>query len=55
MVPDPECTADSLGRELDLLLGDEQARSAMGAAARAMAYPDAATDVAALAEEHARG
>jgi undecaprenyldiphospho-muramoylpentapeptide beta-N-acetylglucosaminyltransferase len=55
MVPDPECTADSLGRELDLLLGDEQARAAMGAAARAMAYPDAATDVAALAEEHARG
>jgi UDP-N-acetylglucosamine--N-acetylmuramyl-(pentapeptide) pyrophosphoryl-undecaprenol N-acetylglucosamine transferase len=55
LVPDAQCDATRLAAELEPLLGDGAARAAMGAAARTMAYPGAAADVAALAEKHARG
>jgi UDP-N-acetylglucosamine--N-acetylmuramyl-(pentapeptide) pyrophosphoryl-undecaprenol N-acetylglucosamine transferase len=54
VVPDAELDACRLAQELDRLLRDDQARAAMAAAARRLARPDAAAEVAALAEEHAR-
>jgi UDP-N-acetylglucosamine--N-acetylmuramyl-(pentapeptide) pyrophosphoryl-undecaprenol N-acetylglucosamine transferase len=54
VVPDAELDACRLAEELDHLLRDDQARAAMAAAARRLARPDAAAEVAALAEEHAR-
>jgi undecaprenyldiphospho-muramoylpentapeptide beta-N-acetylglucosaminyltransferase len=55
MIPDGELDAARLAIELDRLLEDAPARRDMGVAARALARPDAADAVAALAEEHARG
>ena len=54
LVPDAECTAERLARELDALGADPVRRSAMGAAARRLARPDAAARVADLVEEAAR-
>ena len=55
LIPDDELDAARLAAELDRLIDDAPARHAMGAAARALARPEAAGAVAALAEEHARG
>ena len=55
MVPDSEFDAHRLAAELERLLFDEEALKGMAAAARAVAFPDAADSVAALAEKHARG
>lgn len=55
MVPDGEFDATRLGLELDRLMQDASGRRTMATAARALARPDAAEAVAALAEEHARG
>jgi UDP-N-acetylglucosamine--N-acetylmuramyl-(pentapeptide) pyrophosphoryl-undecaprenol N-acetylglucosamine transferase len=55
VVPDDELDGDRLAAEIDRLLGDPDALEAMGRAALTLARPDAAADVARLAEEHARG
>jgi undecaprenyldiphospho-muramoylpentapeptide beta-N-acetylglucosaminyltransferase len=55
MIPDGEFEATRLAVELDRLIEDGATRRRMGDAARALARPDAAAAVAALAEEHARG
>ncbi len=55
MIPDGELDAARLAAELDRLIEDPATRRTMGVAARALARPDAAQAVAALAEEHARG
>ncbi|HUE60854.1 MAG TPA: undecaprenyldiphospho-muramoylpentapeptide beta-N-acetylglucosaminyltransferase [Acidimicrobiales bacterium] len=55
MVPDSEFDAQRLAAELERLLFDQEALEEMAAAARAVAFPDAADSVAALAEQHARG
>lgn len=55
MVPDSEFDAHRLAAELERLLFDQEALEEMAAAARAVAFPDAADSVAALAEQHARG
>jgi UDP-N-acetylglucosamine--N-acetylmuramyl-(pentapeptide) pyrophosphoryl-undecaprenol N-acetylglucosamine transferase len=54
LVPDAECTADRLERELQLLLSDPDRLAAMSAAARALGHPDAAAKVAELVDAHAR-
>jgi undecaprenyldiphospho-muramoylpentapeptide beta-N-acetylglucosaminyltransferase len=54
VVPDAELDGDRLVAEVDALLADPRRLSAMAAAARAGARPDAADAIAALAEEHAR-
>lgn len=55
MVADGDCDAARLSRELDALLGDPSRREAMAGAARHLARPHAAAEVAALVEAHARG
>ena len=55
LVPDAELDAERLGRELDLLLGDPGRLESMAAAAKGLGRPDAASEVAALVEAHARG
>jgi UDP-N-acetylglucosamine--N-acetylmuramyl-(pentapeptide) pyrophosphoryl-undecaprenol N-acetylglucosamine transferase len=55
LIPDDELDHLRLGAELDRLLADAATRRSMGAAAKTLAHPDAAVDVAALAEAHARG
>ncbi len=55
MIPDNELDTPRLATDLDRLIEDAPARHRMGVAARALARPDAADAVAALAEEHARG
>jgi UDP-N-acetylglucosamine--N-acetylmuramyl-(pentapeptide) pyrophosphoryl-undecaprenol N-acetylglucosamine transferase len=55
LVPDAELDGARLAAEIDVLLADEGRRRVMAAAARAWARPDAANDIARLAEEHARG
>lgn len=55
LVADAECDATRLGQELERLLGEQSVRDSMAEAVRALAYPQAAADVAALAEKHARG
>jgi UDP-N-acetylglucosamine--N-acetylmuramyl-(pentapeptide) pyrophosphoryl-undecaprenol N-acetylglucosamine transferase len=55
VVPDGELDGDRLAAELDRLLDDPAALETMGRAARTLARPDAARDVALLAERHARG
>ena len=55
LVPDAELDGARLVAEVDALLADPDRLAAMGAAARRWARPDAAADIAALAEEHARG
>jgi undecaprenyldiphospho-muramoylpentapeptide beta-N-acetylglucosaminyltransferase len=55
LVPDAELDAERLVEEVERLLADEAAMAAMAAAARRWARPDAAREIAALAEAHARG
>jgi UDP-N-acetylglucosamine:LPS N-acetylglucosamine transferase len=55
LLPDSECDAPRLAEVLDRLLADGATRAAMGEAAHGLAYPNAADDVAALAEKYARG
>jgi UDP-N-acetylglucosamine:LPS N-acetylglucosamine transferase len=54
LVPDPELTAERLAAELEPLLADGGRLEAMGAAARELGRPDAASAVAELVERHAR-
>ncbi|HVE47061.1 MAG TPA: undecaprenyldiphospho-muramoylpentapeptide beta-N-acetylglucosaminyltransferase [Acidimicrobiales bacterium] len=54
IVPDAELTPERLVAEVGPLLDDAGRREAMGAAARGLARPDAADQVAALLEHHAR-
>lgn len=53
-LPDGDCTAGRLGREVDDLLGDADRMEEMGRRAKAAGRPRAAEDVAALVEQHAR-
>jgi UDP-N-acetylglucosamine--N-acetylmuramyl-(pentapeptide) pyrophosphoryl-undecaprenol N-acetylglucosamine transferase len=54
LVPDAECTAARLAAELEPLLADPTRLDAMGAAARTLARPHAADDLADLVESTAR-
>ena len=54
VIDDDNLTGTRLGKELDGLLEDPDRLGRMGEAARQLARPDAAQDVACLAEEHAR-
>jgi undecaprenyldiphospho-muramoylpentapeptide beta-N-acetylglucosaminyltransferase len=54
VVADADLDGARLVAEVDGLLDDPVRRSAMAAAARSLATPDAAADIAALVEEHAR-
>jgi undecaprenyldiphospho-muramoylpentapeptide beta-N-acetylglucosaminyltransferase len=54
VVLDAELTAERLAAELDALLADPDRRDAMATAAKSFARPDAAADIAELAERHAR-
>lgn len=54
LLPDGELSGTRLVAAVDALLDDDEARHAMGAAARGWARPDAAAEIAALAEAHAR-
>jgi len=53
VVPDEELDAERLERELGRLVADAEARRRMASAARSLARPRAAEDVAELAERHA--
>jgi undecaprenyldiphospho-muramoylpentapeptide beta-N-acetylglucosaminyltransferase len=55
LVRDAELDGDRLVREVEGLMADPSRLAAMGKAASGLARPGAADDVAALAEEHARG
>ncbi|MEW6476379.1 MAG: undecaprenyldiphospho-muramoylpentapeptide beta-N-acetylglucosaminyltransferase [Actinomycetota bacterium] len=50
LVPDADCTGARLAAELEPLLADPARLAAMAAAARGLARPDAAADLAALVE-----
>jgi UDP-N-acetylglucosamine--N-acetylmuramyl-(pentapeptide) pyrophosphoryl-undecaprenol N-acetylglucosamine transferase len=54
-VPDAELDGARLVSEVDALLADPERRARMAAAAHGLARPDAASAIAALAIEHARG
>lgn len=54
LVPDAECTGERLAAELEPLLADPARLEAMGAAARTLARPNAADDLADLVESTAR-
>ena len=54
LVPDSELDGQRLARELEHLIGDRGLLDSMAAAAEGLGRPDAASKVAALAEEHAR-
>lgn len=54
MVPDGELDVDRLADEIAALVDDPARLESMGAAARELGRPDAATSVAALVEEYAR-
>ncbi|MBO0748496.1 MAG: hypothetical protein J2O47_09090, partial [Acidimicrobiaceae bacterium] len=54
LVPDAELDAGRLASEVDRLLGDPARLQAMGVAARALARPRAAAEVADLAERNSR-
>ena len=54
-VPDDEFTTDRLESELAPILADSDRRAAMSRAMRSLARLDAADEVAALIEKHARG
>jgi undecaprenyldiphospho-muramoylpentapeptide beta-N-acetylglucosaminyltransferase len=53
-LPDGECTAPRLAREIDGLLGDRDRMATMGRRSKEVGRPGAAEDVAALVEQHAR-
>ena len=55
LLPDAEVDGARLAEEVDALLVDPARLAAMSSAARSWARPRAAEDIAALAEEHARG
>jgi undecaprenyldiphospho-muramoylpentapeptide beta-N-acetylglucosaminyltransferase len=55
VVPDAELDGTRLSAEVDALLADPDRRAAMSHAIRAFSRPQAADDVAALAEQYARG
>lgn len=55
LVTDQDLDGVRLAAEVNALLADDDRRSAMGAAARTRARPEAAADIAALAIEHSRG
>jgi UDP-N-acetylglucosamine--N-acetylmuramyl-(pentapeptide) pyrophosphoryl-undecaprenol N-acetylglucosamine transferase len=55
VVPDAELDGDRLVAEVDALLADADRLVAMGKAARSLARPAAADDVAALVERYAKG
>jgi undecaprenyldiphospho-muramoylpentapeptide beta-N-acetylglucosaminyltransferase len=55
LVPDAECTGARLAAELEPLLSDPARLDAMAAAARSLARPAAAEDLAALVEKVAAG
>jgi undecaprenyldiphospho-muramoylpentapeptide beta-N-acetylglucosaminyltransferase len=55
LVPDGELDGARLVTEVDAILGDPAGLTAMAAAAKAWARPDAADAIAALVVEHARG
>ncbi|MET0902199.1 MAG: undecaprenyldiphospho-muramoylpentapeptide beta-N-acetylglucosaminyltransferase [Acidimicrobiales bacterium] len=55
LVPDDELDGPRLVAEVDAILADDGQRAAMATAARALARPDAASDIASIAVEHARG
>lgn len=55
LVPDRELDGPRMVVEVDRLLGDESLRERMSGALLAWARPHAAHEIAALAEEHARG
>lgn len=55
MVEDSQLDGERLARELDGLLDHPDRLAAMAVAARAVAFPEAADSVAALAEKYARG
>ncbi|MGI8661656.1 MAG: undecaprenyldiphospho-muramoylpentapeptide beta-N-acetylglucosaminyltransferase [Acidimicrobiales bacterium] len=55
LVPDSELDGARLVAEVDALLGDPVRRTVMAAAARKLARPAAASDIAELIEHHARG
>jgi UDP-N-acetylglucosamine--N-acetylmuramyl-(pentapeptide) pyrophosphoryl-undecaprenol N-acetylglucosamine transferase len=54
LVPDAELDGDRLAAEVDALLADDGRLAAMGSAAAGAGRRDAADQVAALVEEHAR-
>ena len=54
LVPDDQLDGPRLVVEVDALLADRDRWAAMVRAARALARPDAAADIAAIASEHAR-
>jgi UDP-N-acetylglucosamine--N-acetylmuramyl-(pentapeptide) pyrophosphoryl-undecaprenol N-acetylglucosamine transferase len=54
VIQDDELDGARLAKELDALLGDQDRLARMGHAARVLARPDAAEDVARLVEERAR-
>jgi UDP-N-acetylglucosamine:LPS N-acetylglucosamine transferase len=54
LVPDAECNGERLALELEALFADTDRLAAMGAAARGLGHPDAATRVAELVDAHAR-
>ena len=54
VIDDDKLDRHPSGEELDGLLEDPDRLGRMGEAARQLARPDAAQDVACLAEEHAR-
>jgi UDP-N-acetylglucosamine--N-acetylmuramyl-(pentapeptide) pyrophosphoryl-undecaprenol N-acetylglucosamine transferase len=55
LVPDAELDGNRLVAEVDGIFSDTERRARTAAAARALARPDAAAAIAALAIEHARG
>jgi UDP-N-acetylglucosamine--N-acetylmuramyl-(pentapeptide) pyrophosphoryl-undecaprenol N-acetylglucosamine transferase len=55
LVRDADLDGPALVATVDALLGDTARLASMAAAARRWARPDAAADIAALAEAHARG
>lgn len=55
VVPDPECTPETLASQVDALLADPDLLTAMGRLLADAARPDAAADLAALVLETARG
>jgi UDP-N-acetylglucosamine--N-acetylmuramyl-(pentapeptide) pyrophosphoryl-undecaprenol N-acetylglucosamine transferase len=54
LVPDAECSAERLEAEVAPLLSDPARLATMGAAARRLGHPDAASNVAELVDAHAR-